>query len=134
MANANWLAIAIAALSGFLIGGIWYGPLFAKAWMKEHGFTMDSLKGGNMLAIYGTTFLLSLVSAFFLGHMLAHFGSMSTRSTMMISIGTALGFIAPAIGINYLFSRKSLKLFFIDAGYWVAFYAAMGLVFALLGA
>jgi hypothetical protein len=30
--------------------------------------------------------------------------------------------------------RKSGKLFAIDAGYWLVFYAAMGLVFALLGA
>ena len=134
MANANWLAIIVAALSGFLIGGIWYGPLLGKAWMKEHDFTMEELGKGNMMLIYGTTFLLSLVSAIFLGHMLTHFGEMSLRSTMMISTGVALGFIVPAIGINYLFSRKSLKLFFIDAGYWIAFYAAMGLVFALLGA
>lgn len=133
MANANWLAILVAALAGFLVGGIWYGPLFAKAWMKEHGFTMEGLKEGNMLAIYGTTFLLSVVSAIMLGHLFAASNITSMRSSLMVSTGVALGFIAPAIGTNYLFSRKSLKLFFIDAGYWVAFYAAMGLVFALLG-
>jgi hypothetical protein len=52
---------------------------------------------------------------------------------MMISVGTALGFIVPAIGTNYLFGRKSGKLFAIDAGYWIAFYTAMGAVFVLLG-
>ena len=52
----------------------------------------------------------------------------------MISIGIAVGFIVPAIGTNYLFGRKSGKLFAIDAGYWIAFYAAMGLVFGLLEA
>lgn len=133
MANANLLAIFVAALSGFLVGGIWYGPLMGKAWMKEHGFTAEDMGGTNVMMLYGATFVLSLISAFFLGHMLAHFGEMSLRSTMMISIGVALGFIATAIGINYLFSRKSLKLFFIDAGYWIFFYAAMGLVFALIG-
>jgi len=133
MANANWLAIAVAALAGFLVGGIWYGPLFAKAWMKENGFTMESLNGSNMVQIYGTTFLLSLVSAFFVGHMLAHAPGADFGCIMMMTTGIALGFIAPAIGTNYLFARKSLKLFFIDAGYWVAFYAVMGLVFALLG-
>ncbi len=132
MANANLLAILVAAAAGFLVGGIWYGPLFGKAWMHEHGFSEEDLKNTNMLKIYGLTFAFSVLSAVFLGHLLAHAGT-SARTTMMISIGTALGFIVPAIGTNYLFSRKSGKLFAIDAGYWLVFYAAMGLVFVLLG-
>jgi hypothetical protein len=133
MANANLLAILVAAACGFLVGGIWYGPLFGKAWQREIGLSDADIAGGNMLKIYGTTFLFSVLSAVFLGHLLAHFGEMSMRSTMMISTGIALGFIVPAIGTNYLFGRKSGKLFAIDAGYWIAFYAAMGLAFALLG-
>lgn len=133
MANANLLAILVAAACGFLVGGIWYGPLFGKAWQREIGMSDDDLKSANMLKIYGTSFLFSLLSAVFLGHLLSHFDSDFHR-TMMISVGIALGFIAPAIGTNYLFGRKSGKLFVIDAGYWVAFYAAMGLVFAFLGA
>ena len=134
MANANLLAILVAAACGFLVGGIWYGPLFGKAWQREIGMTDDDLKSANMLKIYGTAFLFSVLSAVFLGHLFAHFGEMSLRSTMMISVGVALGFIVPAIGTNYLFGRKSGKLFAIDAGYWIAFYAAMGLVFGFLGA
>lgn len=133
MVNANLLAILVAAAAGFLVGGVWYGPLFGKAWMQEHGFSEDDLKNANMLKIYGLTFAFSLLSAVFLGHLLAHFDTMSARSTMMISVGIALGFIVPAIGTNYLFSRKSGKLFAIDAGYWLLFYAAMGAVFVLLG-
>jgi len=37
----------------------------------------------------------------------------------------ALGFIVPAIGTNYLFSHKSMALFFIDAAYWLLFYTAL---------
>lgn len=133
MANLNWIAVFVAALAGFVVGGVWYGPLFGKAWMKERALTEDDLKQANMGLIYGSAFLLSIVSAIFLGHLLAHFGPMSARSTMMISVGVAIGFIVPAIGTNYLFSRASMKLFGIDAGYWISFYAAMGLVFILLG-
>ncbi|MEY3635028.1 MAG: hypothetical protein RLZZ61_1438 [Pseudomonadota bacterium] len=132
MANANLLAILVAASTGFLIGGLWYGPLFGKAWMAEHGFTEEQLRGSNMLKIYGLTFAFSVFSAVFLGHLLAFFDT-NTRSTLMISAGISLGFIIPAIGTNYLFSRKSGRLFFIDAGYWIVFYAAMGFVFLILG-
>lgn len=132
MANANLLAILVAAATGFLIGGLWYGPLFGKAWMAEHGFTEEQLRAGNMVKIYGLTFAFSVLSALFLGHLLSAVDA-SPRATIMISVGISLGYIIPAIGTNYLFSRKSGRLFAIDAGYWLTFYAAMGLVFLLLG-
>lgn len=132
MANVNLLAICIAATVGFLIGGLWYGPLFGKAWMAENGFTEEELRKGNMVKIYGLTFAFSVLSAVFLGHLLSHV-SVSPRVIMMISTGISLGFIMPAIGTNYLFARKSGKLFAIDAGYWIAFYAAMGAIFVLFG-
>lgn len=132
MANANLLAILVAAATGFLIGGLWYGPLFGKAWMAEHGFTEEQLRTGNMVKIYGLTFAFSVLSALFLGHLLSAVDA-SPRATIMISVGISLGYIIPAIGTNYLFSRKSGKLFAIDASYWLTFYAAMGLVFLSLG-
>jgi cytochrome b subunit of formate dehydrogenase len=90
MANANLLAILVAAATGFLIGGLWYGPLFGKKWMAEHGFTEEQLRSSNMLKIYGLTFAFSVLSAMFLGHLLAFFDT-NTRSTLMISVGVSLG-------------------------------------------
>ena len=86
MANANLLAILVAAATGFLIGGLWYGPLFGKAWMAEHGFTDAQLRNGNMLKIYGLTFAFSVLSVVVLGHLLAFFDT-NARSTLMISVG-----------------------------------------------
>lgn len=128
----NWLAVLVAAVSGFLVGGLWYGPLFGKAWMAERGFTEEDAKSAPMARIYGGAFALNLVSAIFLAHLLRHFAT-GWNEVMMISSGVALGFIIPAIGTNYLFSLASMKLFLIDAGYWLVFYLAMGLVFGLLG-
>jgi hypothetical protein len=65
MANANLLTILVAASTGFLVGGLWYGPLFGKAWMAEHGFTETQLRSGNMLKIYGLTFAFSVLSAIY---------------------------------------------------------------------
>jgi uncharacterized membrane protein YwaF len=85
------------------------------------------------LKLFGLTFLFSVLSAVFLGHLLASTGVTKPHVMMMISIGIAIGFIIPAFGTNYLFGRKSGTLFAIDAGYWVVFYAAMGAVFVVLG-
>jgi hypothetical protein len=134
MGDVNMLAILVAAASGFMVGGLWYGPLFSKPWMAENDFSEEELAKGNMIKTYGLTFAFSVLSALMLGHLLARTGVTETKSIMMISVGIAIGFIVPAIGTNYLFGQKSGKLFAIDAGYWVAFYAVMGVVFTLLGA
>jgi hypothetical protein len=64
--SINYLAVLIAALSSFMIGGLWYSVFFAKAWMKENGFTDESLKNSNMMMIFGGSFILSLIISFVL--------------------------------------------------------------------
>lgn len=131
MFDVNWIAVIVAALSGFLIGGLWYGPIFGKAWQAEAGVSDEMAQGANMPMVFGLTFLLNLFSAFVLAHVLLTYAMPALDTTMMIAGGLALGFIIPAIGINYLFSRKSFKLFMIDAIYWLIAYSVMGLIFAL---
>jgi Protein of unknown function (DUF1761) len=132
MANANWLAILAATLAAFMVGGVWYGPLFSKPWMAELGLNKDSPGKRSMAMLLGFTLLLDLVSAFFLGHLLAHVAH-STQTILMISTGIALGFITPALCINYLYQGQSVKLMAIDCGHWIVVYAVMGGVFAVLG-
>ncbi|MEZ5710925.1 MAG: DUF1761 domain-containing protein [Blastomonas sp.] len=131
MFDVNWLAVVLAALMGFVVGGIWYGPIMGKKWMGAVGLSEEQIKGASMGKIYGAAFAFSLISSFFLAHTLASYGKEFSFATIVqISFGVALGFIVPAIGTNYLFSQKSKTLFFIDAAYWLLFYTAMGLVMA----
>lgn len=125
----EWL---VAALAGFLIGGLWYGPLFGKAWQRESGLSDERIASSNMALIFGTTFLLNLIASALLGHMYAASGQPSVRAHFLIANGIGWGFVGTSIGVNYLFARKSLKLFFIDAGYWTLAYTAMGAVYAYL--
>jgi uncharacterized membrane protein len=63
--NLNWLSIIVAAVSAFVLGFFWYSPmLFAKRWMKENGFTNESMKGANMLKIFGIALLLMVFASF----------------------------------------------------------------------
>jgi hypothetical protein len=125
-------AVVPTALLGFAVGGLWYGPLFGKAWAAARGLSDEQLKNANMPLIFGLTFLLNLFSAAVLDHVLATYGGPGVHLTMMIAGGVALGFILPAMAVNYLFARLSLKLFLIDGGYWLIIYVLMGVVLALL--
>ena len=134
--DVNWLAVVLAAASGFLVGGIWYGPVMGKKWMGAVGLTEEQIKEGNMGLIYGGAFAFSLLASWTLAHTFQSYEvngvELSVLVKVVTALGIAVGFIIPAIGTNYLFSQKGKALFFIDAGYWLLFYTAMGLVHAYL--
>ena len=128
----NWLAVVVATLAFFAVGAIWYTALFGKIWQREVGLSDEQLTGGrNMMLIMGTCFALEFIVCLTVGHMF-DFLAPSDRAKMMIAVGLALGVMMPATGINYLYQRKTLKLFLIDAGHFVAGMAAVGGVFVLL--
>ncbi|ABC62207.1 DUF1761 domain-containing protein [Erythrobacter litoralis] len=134
--DVNWLAVVLAALAGFVVGGVWYGPVMGKKWMGAVGLSEAQIKQGNMGLIYGGAFAFSLLASWTLAHTFDSYAvngvELSVLVKVVTALGIAIGFILPAIGTNYLFSQKSKTLFFIDAGYWVLFYIAMGLVHAYL--
>lgn len=128
----NWLAIVLGTAAFFAVGAIWYTVLFGKIWQRETGLSDEQLKSGaNMPLIFGLCFLLELVVVTMLGHLFA-FVQPGDHVKMMMATGFGLAIMSPAIGITYLYMRKSLKLFLIDAGHFVVGMAAVGLVFVLL--
>jgi len=113
---------------------LWYGPIMGKRWMGVVGLTEEQIKEGSMGLIYGGAFAFSLLASWTLEHTYTSYTyELSFFARVLLSFGVALGFIVPAIGTNYMFSQKSKALFFIDAGYWLLFYIAMGAVHAALG-
>ncbi|MFW2350811.1 DUF1761 domain-containing protein [Qipengyuania sp.] len=130
MGEINLGAVLLGALAFFLVGAIWYGVLFGKAWQKAAGMSDDQLQGTNMPLIFGLTYLAELVVAFTLWHAIARSGA-SDRAVMMMAVGFGATIMAPAVGINYLYLRKNLRHFLIDAGHLIVGMAAMGGVFLL---
>lgn len=87
--ETNYLYLALAALVPMVMGFIWYGPmLFQKAWMKQMGFTEESLKGGNMALIFILSYVFSFMLAFFLQFITVH--QLGAFSAMMESGATEL--------------------------------------------
>ena len=125
----NIWAVLAAALSTFLIGGLWYSPaLFGKAWMRENGFTEESMKGANMVRIFGLAFLLGVIAAI----NLTMFMGPENNPAMGALWGFLAGFgwVATFVGTHYLFERRSLRLFLINAGYSIVALTIMGIILA----
>jgi hypothetical protein len=129
MDQLNIWAVLVAAVSTFLIGGLWYSPaVFGKAWMRENGFTEEGMKGGNMVKIFGLAFFLAIISAI----NLAMFMGPENKPSMGALWGFLAGFgwVATFIGTHYLFERRSFTLFLINAGYSIVALTIMGIILA----
>ena len=125
----NWIAISASTLLSFILGSLWYSPvLFGKLWQSEAGLSDEKLKNGNMGLIFGGAFILIFISMFNLAMFLGPKADLSFG--MMAGFLTGFGWVATSIGVLYLFERRSLKLFFINAGYHIICFTASG---AILG-
>ena len=120
--------VLAGAFAFFVIGMLWYGLIFAKPWQRAAGLSNTQLRSGNMGVIFALTFAFEMLIAMVLWHLLARTDP-PAHVVMMMAMGFAVGVMIPALGINYLFQRKPLSLFLIDAGHFLVGMAAMGAVF-----
>jgi hypothetical protein len=128
VAQIHWLAVAVASISGFPLGAVWYGPLFGSAWMAATGITAERVRESNKAKIYGTTLLLNFVIAMSLAMFIG--GSANLQDGLFAGFMAGLTYVAAAFGITYLFEFRSIRLWAINAGYQVVVFSVMG---AILG-
>lgn len=135
LSSINILAVIVAALSTFLVGWLWYGPLFGKAWMNAVGVTEEDIEQGNMAKIFGFSFLFEIIMAFNLAMFIT--GSPEAAENATAAMGTFYGFLVGfgwvffALAVNSLYEGKSWKYIFINGGYWTIAFTVMG---AIIGA
>jgi len=73
MMEVNWIATLVAAIIPLLVGSIYYNPkVLGNAWMQASGMTPEMVAGGNMIKIFGLTFLFSLMLSSALMPMVIH--------------------------------------------------------------
>jgi Protein of unknown function (DUF1761) len=131
MPEVNWLAVAVAAISTFVLGGLWYSPaMFLRAWQRGTGLTDEQLqKGGHPAKIYGGALLLSLVAAAVFAMFLGPRPALGFAAAAGFAAG--LCWVAASFGINYLFERKPLSLFLVNGGYHTVQFTLFGVVLGL---
>ena len=138
MENVNWIALIVAALSTLVIGFLWYGPLFGKAWMKETGITEEQAQKGMPLR-FGLSVVLAFMAVFFIYLNSVITGGMppdlhGIEVTRFHTFGhgvihgilVAVAIALPVLVTNSLFEQKSFKYMMINVGYWIVTFAIMG--------
>lgn len=123
----NYMAVVAAAVSSFMLGGLWYSPvLFGAAWNKENGSLPQPSHPGK---VFGVAFIFSLVAAFGFAWLLGPAPSLERA----LAFGVVAGFacVAASFGLNYQFAQRSFKLWLIDGGYHTAQFVIFGLILGL---
>ena len=73
MEQPNWWLLLITAFIPLVIGSVWYNPrVFGNIWMKAAEITEERAKSGNILKIYGLTYLFSLLASYMLSGLSVH--------------------------------------------------------------
>ena len=125
----NLFAVLAAAVSAFVLGGLWYSPLlFGSVWKKANGFGSDRPSSGGA-KIFIISFVLSLVMAVNLAMFL---NDPKTNLVWGATAGFLAGFgwIAMGLAIVSLFERRPSSYVLVNGGYLTLALVVMG---AILG-
>lgn len=123
------VAVLFAALSSFVLGGLWYsGAFFGRIWQREMGDSRE-MGRGHPIKVFGLSFLFALVAAGSFYLLLGGHPSLERALTHALLIGA--GFVATSFGINYQFANRSAVAWFIDGGYHLLQFIFYGLIYAL---
>lgn len=129
----NYLAVAVSAVITFVLGGMWYAPLFGKAWVKAHGLSEDAVKElqakRSPAVFFGGMLVCYLVLAFAMA-VIFRAGSINTA---MAGAGWGVVFwiaFAALKMTDHIASGKGFAAFGIDASFQ---FIAMAVTGAIVG-
>lgn len=134
MADLNWVAILVAAVAHFLLGGLWYSPmLFAKPFMTGIGKTEEELRSGAKPSalMYGGAFTGGLVKSAGLALVLAWIGDLGVAESALVGVLIGLAIHGAAVATNSLFEGRHRNLVVVGVGYDTVGLAIAG---AIIGA
>ena len=129
----NWVAIVIAAIAQFVIGWIWYGPLFGKTWMSMMGMSQQSMGREGMSKTMILTFIGSLVTAAVLSMLVGWMGAKTLGAGIAAGFWAWLGFVATVTLGGVLFAKMSWNLYILNNAYQLISLAVMGAILARWG-
>lgn len=137
----NLWGVGLAAVSSMVVGSIWYMPAaFGKTWMKLTGVKLDEMRGkgkpGDMIWMYGSVFVASLVTAFILAavtFLAQQFtGDSYFQDSLTIALWLWLGFTAARLYVHDTFEMRRKKLTLLNAAHELVTVLVMALIIGWL--
>jgi Protein of unknown function (DUF1761) len=132
--KVNYLAVIVAAIVHFFLGGIWYSLLFANKFIQLMSWTTAQM---NEIAnqSHAKEYIAAFASSLILVYILAHFIQFTKATTALAGALTAfwlwLGFIVTTQIATVIFEGRNAGLYLLNIGYQLVACAIAGIILAL---
>lgn len=134
MYEVTLMPIVIAAIANVILGFLWYHPsVFGGAWMRLTGITPELAERGKkrMPISVIAAFLASMVVAYVMSYFGIAWGVFDWLSAIELGFWLWIGFTAPAMLGSVLWDQKPLRLYFINALFWLVSFIVMAVILVL---
>lgn len=121
--DINYIGIVLCAVVAMIVGVVWYGPLFGKAWLSVTGASALDIEARaqmqkTAMPLYVLQFLLTLFQVFVLSQYITGWADSPAWSH---ALWIWAGFIVPTVAASAMWNNDPTKLklarFGIQAGY-----------------
>lgn len=118
--HLHWIAVLLGAIGYFALGAVWYSFLFQKKWIAYNKIDMSNPDGKKGIgAIMFASFILMFITSLALAILVDINGVWGWMGGIKLGLFAGICFASTSMGINMLYEKKPLGLFFINAGYQV---------------
>jgi hypothetical protein len=131
LSNLPWLHVLVAAVAYFMLGALWYGPLFSKPWIRGHNINIsdpDAKKGVGVIMVMG--FIITVIICIAIQIVLNVAMARGIEQGVKWGLLLGLGFAATTTSMSYMYLKKPLSLHLIDGLYHVIGMAVAGVILA----
>lgn len=127
--KTNYLAVFVAAIAYWLLGALWYGVLFGKAWMALEHMTEEQARSNPVLP-YLITLVLNVLIAYALAQICIWRNADTLGRGASVGVLLWIGFVGPVTFTTYMYEMRPKELFAINQFFPLAGFVLMG---AILG-
>ena len=128
----NYLAVIVAAVVHFMIGGLWYGLIFANIFVDIVGREqLERMAADSHWSQYLIAFISSLVLVYVLAHFVQFTGSTTAGGGLQTAFWLWLGFIVTTQISGVIFEQRKLGLYLLSIGYQLVACLICGVILAV---
>lgn len=135
MFEVNYIAVLVAGIASLVLGMIWYAPkVFGGAWMRMSNITPEMVERGKrkMPLMAFTALVAGVIMAYVLSFFAIAWGVFDVVGAVELSFWTWLGFMAPVLLGSVLWEQRPVKLYVLNAGYWLVSLIVMAQILLLM--
>jgi hypothetical protein len=115
----NFIPVMGAAVGQWIMGALWYSPVLfgrmANSGAPEDAKAADKRWALSMLLLFAANISVSEV----LLHMMFLNGVFGLRGGAKFGLVAALGLVVAPMLATYIYEKRPLRLFVVNAGYWI---------------